>query len=29
MCPHFYCDRCNNAICRESDKEMAWKTTHF
>lgn len=25
MCPHFYCDRCNNAICRESDKEMAWK----
>jgi hypothetical protein len=22
--PHFYCDRCSNAIQREADKQMAW-----
>jgi hypothetical protein len=23
-CPHFYCDKCSNAIAREKDKEIAW-----
>ncbi len=23
-CPHFYCDRCSNAIQRDADKELAW-----
>jgi hypothetical protein len=23
-CPHFYCDRCSNAIIREADKKASW-----
>ena len=23
-CPHFYCDRCSNAIQREADKKLIW-----
>lgn len=25
MCPHFYCDRCSNVVCRDSDKAVVWK----
>lgn len=25
LCPHFYCDQCSNAVCRDSDKAVVWK----
>jgi len=24
IAPHFYCDKCSNAIHREADKEVSW-----